>query len=67
MVYEVFITLNLFFTTDKLFHSNNIKVMFIFVFQKRFWKKNLFFSLLQINIFLVFLDHFDALISKIIF
>jgi len=26
-----------------------------------------FFSLLQINIFLVFLDHFDALISKIIF
>jgi len=27
----------------------------------------LFFYLLQINIFLVFLDHFDALISKIIF
>jgi len=27
----------------------------------------LFFSLLQINIFLVFLDYFDALISKIIF
>jgi hypothetical protein len=27
----------------------------------------LFFSLLQINIFLVFLDHFDTLISKIIF
>jgi len=27
----------------------------------------LFFALLQINIFLVFLDHFDALISKIIF
>jgi hypothetical protein len=26
-----------------------------------------FFSLLQINMFLVFLDHFDALISKIIF
>jgi len=30
-------------------------------------KKILFFSLLQINIFLVFSDHFDALISKIIF
>jgi hypothetical protein len=27
----------------------------------------LFFSLLQINIFLVFLDYFDALISKMIF
>jgi hypothetical protein len=27
----------------------------------------LFFSLLQINIFLVFLDHFDAFISKMIF
>jgi hypothetical protein len=26
----------------------------------------LFFALLQINIFLVFLDHFDPLISKII-
>jgi hypothetical protein len=26
-----------------------------------------FFSLLQINIFLVFLDHFDTLITKIIF
>jgi hypothetical protein len=26
-----------------------------------------FFSLLQINMFLVFLDHFDAMISKIIF
>jgi len=26
----------------------------------------LFFSLLQIDIFLVFSDHFDALISKII-
>jgi hypothetical protein len=30
-------------------------------------KNFLFFSLLQINICLVFLDHFDALISKIIF
>jgi hypothetical protein len=30
-------------------------------------KKKLVFSLLQINIFLMFLDHFDALISKIIF
>jgi len=27
----------------------------------------LFFSLLQINIFFVFLDYFDALMSKIIF
>jgi len=27
----------------------------------------LFFSLLQINIILVFLDHFDVLVSKIIF
>jgi len=33
--------------------------MFIFAFQKYFWEK--------IKIFLVFLDHFDALISKIIF
>jgi hypothetical protein len=35
-----------------------------------FLKKNdyfLFFYLLQINIFLVFLDFFDALMSKIIF
>jgi hypothetical protein len=30
-------------------------------------KLNLFFTLFQINIFLVFLDHFDALLSKIIF
>jgi hypothetical protein len=29
-------------------------------------KKILFFYLIQINIFLVFLDHFDALMSKII-
>jgi hypothetical protein len=27
----------------------------------------IFFSLLQINIFLVFSDHFDMLVSKIIF
>jgi hypothetical protein len=45
-------------------------VLFVFAFQKCFLKKLklfLFFYLLQINIFLVFLDHFDALISKIIF
>jgi hypothetical protein len=39
--------------------------LFIFAFQKHFLKK-IFFYLLQINIFLVFLDHFDVLISKII-
>jgi hypothetical protein len=45
------------------------KTLFVFAFQKSFWKKLKFFyfSLVQINIFLVFLDHFDALISKIIF
>jgi len=41
----------------------------IFAFQKRF-KKNLkifyFIFLLQIDIFFVFSNHFDALISKII-
>jgi hypothetical protein len=36
------------------------------MFLKKF-KIFLFLSLFQINIFLVFLDHFDALISKIIF
>ena len=42
--------------------------LFVFAFQKRFWKNlNFFFSLLQINIFLVFSDHFDVLVSKIIF
>jgi len=30
-------------------------------------KKILIFSLLQINIFLVFLNYFDVIISKIIF
>jgi len=30
-------------------------------------KMIIFFSLLQINPFLVFLDHFDVLISKMIF
>jgi len=29
-------------------------------------KIEIFFSLVQINIFLVFLDHFDALISNMI-
>jgi hypothetical protein len=39
-----------------------------FCVSKAFLKKiEFFFSLLQINIFLVFLDHFDALISKMIF
>jgi len=41
----------------------------VFTFQKHFKKHlnlNLIFSLLQINIFLVFLDYFDALILKII-
>jgi hypothetical protein len=36
-------------------------------FKNVFEKKNYFFSLLQINNFLVFLDYFDAIISKIIF
>jgi hypothetical protein len=31
------------------------------------FEKKLFFSLLQINIFLVSLNYFDALISKLIF
>ena len=45
------------------------KTLFVFTFQKHFKKIDnfLFFSLLQINIFLVFLNYFDALISKIIF
>jgi hypothetical protein len=41
-----------------------------FCVSKTFLKKFkifLFFSLLQINIFLIFLDYFNALISKIIF
>jgi hypothetical protein len=38
-----------------------------FCVSKAFLKKIDFFSLLQINMFLVFLDHFDALISKMIF
>jgi len=43
--------------------------LFVFAFQKRFWKNlNLFyFFLLQINIFLVFSDYFDLLMLKIIF
>jgi len=42
------------------------KNLFVLAFQKHFWKiLNLFF-LLQINIFLMFSDHFDALILKII-
>jgi hypothetical protein len=39
-------------------------------FKSIFFKKIenvLFFSLLRVNIFLVFSDHFDALMSKIIF
>jgi uncharacterized integral membrane protein len=41
--------------------------LFVFAFQNRFWKNlKFFFSLLQINIFLVFLNNFDTLISKII-
>jgi hypothetical protein len=43
---------------------------FVFAFLKCFLKKFeifLFFYLLQINIFLVFLNHFNILMSKIIF
>jgi hypothetical protein len=36
-------------------------------FKNAFEKKFNFFSLLEINIFLVFSDHFEVLISKIIF
>ena len=39
---------------------------FLNVFLKKI-KKNLFFYFFKINIFLVFLDYFDALMSKIIF
>jgi hypothetical protein len=45
--------------------KNCLFLLFKNVFKK--FKFYLFFYLLQINIFLVFLDHFDALISKIIF
>jgi hypothetical protein len=43
-------------------------VLFVFAFQKRFFLNKIFilFFLFKINIFLVFLDHFDALMSKII-
>jgi hypothetical protein len=44
--------------------------MFVFAFQKRFWKKLnfiLFFILFQINMFLVFSNYFDVLMLKIIF
>jgi hypothetical protein len=48
-----------------------IFLYFIYLYVSKAFLKNLnfilFFSLLQINIFLVFLDHFNALISKIIF
>jgi hypothetical protein len=37
-----------------------------FCISKAFFLKKIFFYLLQINIFLVLLDHFDVLISKII-
>jgi len=47
------------------FKLNPICFYILEVFLKKI-KKILFF-LLQINIFLVFLDHFDALILKIIF
>ena len=47
----------------------SLKVLKLFFrFKSAFEKKLIFFIfLLQINIFLVFLDHFNALISKIIF
>jgi hypothetical protein len=44
--------------------------LFYFCVLKAFLKKFeifLFFSLFQINIFLMFLDYFDVLMSKIIF
>jgi hypothetical protein len=47
------------------------KILFIFLYFKSVFFLNLnlfyFFSLLKINIFLVFSNYFDALISKIIF
>jgi cell shape-determining protein MreD len=49
--------------------GEDIYGLIVFAFQKYFKKylNFLFFSLLLINIFLIFLDYFDALVSKIIF
>jgi hypothetical protein len=54
-------------------HTNHVMVLkdygpICFCILKVLLKKMIiFFSLLQINPFLVFLDHFDVLISKMIF
>jgi hypothetical protein len=37
------------------------------MFKKKIKKNLIFFCLFHINMFLVFLDHFNALISKLIF
>jgi hypothetical protein len=49
-----------------IFQLNNLFFFIIKIFFKKFKFKFKFFSLLQIN-YLFFLDHFDALISKINF
>ena len=52
-----------------IFSTKFRKTLFVFAFHafEKKIKNVLFFSLLQNNIFLVFLDHFDTLISKIFF
>jgi hypothetical protein len=46
--------------SDKLNYKNDDRLYEVFI-------KPHIISLLQINIFLMFLDHFDVLMSKIIF
>jgi hypothetical protein len=48
----------------------NCSSVYLFFFKKNIFKKILnfkFFYFFKINIFLVFLDHFDVIILKIIF
>jgi hypothetical protein len=70
-ILTVFFKVNLLLFINKdIFESNYTRITVCFCVLKLFLKKFkffLFFSLLQINMFLIFLDHFDALISKIIF
>ena len=64
-----YVQLGLFLSFFPLLFSS-VAQLCLFLYFKSAFKKNknfLFFFLLQINIFFMFLDHFDALVSKIIF
>jgi len=56
-----------FLPRDYLDNSIMVILPCLFLHFKNVFKKNLFFSLLQINIFLVFSYHFDMLKLKMIF